>query len=51
MQPQATPHNAAIQGELFAKALLPRRLPVLKATPEDEATATRAAAPGRLLPH
>jgi hypothetical protein len=37
MQPQPTPYNAAIQGELFAKALLPRRLPVLKSGPEDEA--------------
>jgi hypothetical protein len=29
----------AVQGELFAKALLPRRLPVLKSGPEDEAAA------------
>lgn len=37
MQPLPTPHNTAIQGELFAKALLPRRLPVFKTGPEDEA--------------
>ncbi len=30
----STPHPQ--QGELFAKALLPRQLPVFKATPEDE---------------
>jgi hypothetical protein len=36
MQHQRTQKPADLQGELFAKAVLPRQLPIFKATPEDE---------------